>query len=192
MLAGFLHPQAGSADILGRTVFDTERGIFLAPHTRPVRWTGQTTTLFPRMTVRGNLAFPLLTCDRKTRADRLEQALQHFNLGALAETLPHQLSGGQQQRVAVIRAAIDAPGRVLLLDEPFTGLDAEVRLQLIAQLRTWLGATPVVSVTHDVEEAFLLDADVLRMEGGRVVAQGPVREVLGPERERMLRTLEAP
>ncbi len=89
---------------------------------------------------------------------------------------------GRARRVA-------AEGRVLLLDEPFAGLDAELRAGLIATLKSWLGPVPVISVTHDVEEAFLLGAEVVRVAAGRVVAQGPVAEVLAGERERLRRVL---
>jgi molybdate transport system ATP-binding protein len=89
----------------------------------------------------------------------------------------------------VIRAAAGARGGILLLDEPFAGLDAGVRDALIANLRSWLGDTPIVSVTHDVGEAFLLGAEVVRIAEGRVVAQGPVAEVLAEERKRLLGVL---
>jgi molybdate transport system ATP-binding protein len=88
--------------------------------------------------------------------------------------------------VSVVRAAAGARGGVLLLDEPFSGLDAGVRDRLIEDLRGWLGNTPVVSVTHDVGEAFLLGAEVVKIAGGRVVAQGPVGEVLAEERKRLV------
>jgi molybdate transport system ATP-binding protein len=118
--------------------------------------------------------------------EELERLLDHFKLSVFDHLKPDALSGGQRQMISVIRAAAGARGGILLLDEPFTGLDASVRDQLIADLRSWLGSTPVISVTHDVGEAFLLGAEVVRIADGRVVAQGPVEEVLAEERKRLL------
>ncbi len=137
------------------------------------------------MTVRENLGFAAAGGSENIA----NQALEHFALGPLAGKKPGALSGGEQQRVAVVRAALGARDRVLLLDEPFTGLDAGVRDELIAQLRGWLRGSPVLSVTHDVGEAFLLDAEVVRLENGRVVAQGPVAAALGDERKSLLGVL---
>lgn len=114
-----------------------------------------------------------------------------FHLEAFAAKRPRELSGGQAQRVAVARAAVGAEGKLLLLDEPFSGLDAAVREELIADLRAWLGETPVISVTHDVGEAFLLGAEVVKIADGRVVAQGPVGVVLAEERDRLAGVLGA-
>jgi molybdate transport system ATP-binding protein len=91
--------------------------------------------------------------------------------------------------VAVARAAIGSRGRLLLLDEPFSGLDAQVRNRLIASLRRWREESPVISVTHDVGEAFLLGGEVIRIAEGRVVDQGPVESVLAAERSSLLGTL---
>ena len=184
ILAGLVKPDLGAVTMLGRMVNQSAAGLFVPAHLRPVRWSGQQTALFPRLTVRENLA---LGCGGKASGspDGVRGALSHFRLEPMSEARPHELSGGQQQRVAVVRAACTAHGRLLLLDEPFTGLDAGVREELIGQLGAWLGATPVISVTHDVGEALLLGAEVIRLGRGRVMAQGPAREVLGPERERL-------
>ena len=185
MIAGLTRPNTGHIAIEGQTVFDSVSRIDLPSALRPVRWAGQRAALFPRKTVLENLA-----CAESERGSgEAIRALEHFELRELAHVHPDQLSGGQQQRVATARAALSARGKLLLLDEPFSGLDAEVRATLIEQLRTWLGATPVISVTHDPEEAFLLGAHVVRLAEGTVVAEGPVAEVLAPERERLRRTL---
>jgi molybdate transport system ATP-binding protein len=137
------------------------------------------------MTVRENIAFSYIsTPDRP-----VEAALEVFDLTRLAGKRPAELSGGERQRVAVARAAVAAKDRLLLLDEPFTGLDAPVRDRLIASLRDWLGETPIVSVTHDVAEAFQLDAEIVRLAEGRVVDQGPPTVVLAQERQRLLSLL---
>ena len=168
-------PDEGEVVVFGRAIVDKGKGVHVEAHQRGVRWAGQTAMLFPRMTVRENLRFGA--------PDQVEEGLGHFRMGELAEKRPAQLSGGEAQRVAVVRAAIGARGKLLLLDEPFTGLDAGVRDELMGQLKEWLGETPVISVTHDVGEAFLLGAEVVRMSEGRVVAQGAVGNVLAEERE---------
>ena len=177
MIAGMVAPDDGQIVVFGRLLVDICSHVNVVAHDRGVRWAGQTAMLFPRMTVRENLGFG--------GAERVDEAVEHFGLGRLAEKRPRELSGGEAQRVAVVRAAMGAKGKLLLLDEPFTGLDAGVRDGLIGQLREWLGETPVISVTHDVGEAFLLGAEVVRMSEGRVLAQGAVGEVLGAERERL-------
>jgi molybdate transport system ATP-binding protein len=123
--------------------------------------------------------------------------LELFRLGGFAERMPRDLSGGERQRVSVARAVISAvtyrgPGTaLLLLDEPFSGLDAAVRDELLTELREWLvrWKTPVLSVTHDVGEAFQLGAEVIRIADGRTVQQGPVGEVLNEERRRLMEQL---
>lgn len=189
-IAGLVRPDAGRVSVLGTTMSDART--WVPPHQRPVRWAGQRPALFPHKTVRWNLGMGM--DGRGSRGDperelTLDLALSEFNLGGLANRRPGELSGGQQQMVSVARAAMSAKGRVLLLDEPFSGLDAELRAGLIATLKSWLGPVPVISVTHDVEEAFLLGAEVVRVAAGRVVAQGPVAEVLAGERERLRRVL---
>ncbi len=120
--------------------------------------------------------------------------MELFRLGKLAERMPGELSGGERQRVSVARAVASAatfggPGRaLLLLDEPFSGLDAVLRDELAVALRGWLAerGTPVLSVSHDVGETFLLGAEVIRMAEGQVLEQGPAEVVLAGERERLL------
>ena len=185
-IAGVLKPDSGRIVMGGLVVFDSALGVFLPPHQRPVRWAAQRAMLFPRMDVRANLASSI---GQNSHAETLERAIRHYKLLELAKRLPGELSGGQGQRIGVIRAAAGLKGGHLLLDEPFTGLDAAVRDRLIKDLRTWRGSLPVLSVTHDVGEAFLLGAEVVRIAAGRVLAQGPVGEILAPDRDALLHLL---
>ncbi len=166
--------------LMGRVV--SGAAVWVPAHERPVRWAGQAAMLMPHKTALQNVA---MGGGLRETLD----AVRHFDLGDVWGKRPGELSGGQSQMVSVIRAAAGARGRILLLDEPFAGLDAKVRDELIVNLRSWLGDTPVVSVTHDVGEAFLLGAEVVRIAEGRVVAQGPVGEVLAEERKRLLGVL---
>ena len=178
-IAGLVRPDHGCVSVLGQVVADTQTGTWVKPHLRRIRWAGQRPALFPRKTVRDNLALATGSGDS---IDLLQRALTLFDLEPLVDKHPAQLSGGERQRVSVVRAAIGARGRVLLLDEPFAGLDAAIRDQLIGSLRLWLEGSPVISVTHDVGEAFLLNAEIIRIANGSVMAQGPVDTVLADER----------
>ena len=194
IIAGLIRPEWGHVALAGDVVLDTEANICVPAYKRPMRWAGQKEMLFPRKTVRWNM--PLGMNDRDPKGgermwpDETERAIQHFGLQRFADKLPGELSGGERQRVAVARAAVGARGRVLLLDEPFAGLDARVREEFLEQLKGWMGGTPVVSVTHDVGEAFLLGAEVVRMIEGRVAAQGAVGVVLEAERDGLRTVLE--
>jgi molybdate transport system ATP-binding protein len=175
---------------------DTQNASFIPAHLRCTRVAAQQTALFPHMTVRENIAFGALSANHASPpAPLVDQAIQQFRLGSLAPMLPAKLSGGERQRVAIARAAASAISladrAILLLDEPFTGMDAKLRDQLIADLQQSLAPLriPVLSVTHDVAEAFQLDAEVVKLAEGRVVAQGPVASVLAAERARLLEQL---
>jgi iron(III) transport system ATP-binding protein len=133
--------------------------------------------LFPHLTVAENVAFGLTTLPRSARLERVRQLLQLTGLNDVHDRYPHQLSGGQQQRVAIARALGPSP-QVLLLDEPFSNLDTELRVQMRGELRRLLeqlGITAVL-VTHDQQEAMAI-AD--RMA---VMLEGHVEQVDSPEK----------
>ncbi len=195
IIAGLIRPKWGHVALTGDVVLDTDAKICVPAYKRPMRWAGQKEMLFPRKTVRWNMPLGMNVRDPKLggermQLDEMERAIQHFGLQRFADKLPGELSGGERQRVAVARAAVGARGRVLLLDEPFAGLDARVREEFIEQLKGWMKGTPVVSVTHDVGEAFLLGAEVVRMIEGQVVAQGAVGVVLAVERDGLRTVLD--
>jgi len=195
-IAGFVRPDAGSivSRFYGRefAMTDTAKKIFVEPHKRSVRVAGQGAALFPHLTVRENIAFG---AEGTAAADIVQEAIARFQLPGMADKFPWMLSGGERQRVAIARAATAAvslsEGSILLLDEPFTGQDVQLRDELIEELRGWLAHTerPVLSVTHDVGETFQLGTEVIKIADGRVVRQGPVAEVLALERERLLEQL---
>ena len=181
-MVGLLRPDAGCIKLEGEVVFDSVKKIWVPPHRRKLRWSPQRAMVDSHRTVGWNLSFG--SPSRPEASADLEEAVRHFGFASL-DRGADRLSGGERQRLAVIRAAIGARRRLLLLDEPFTGMDAVARAKLIESLREWTGARPVISVTHDVGEAFLLGAEVVRIAEGRVVAQGPAGEVLATERERL-------
>ena len=174
-LAGLELPDQGSIVISGETWLDTAARINLAPQQRRVGYMFQDYALFPNMTVRGNLEFALRKGSNKKRVDEL---LALMDLGELQQRQPESLSGGQKQRVALARALASEP-RLLLLDEPFSALDAEMRSRLhdeILRLQRHFGITAII-VSHDVGEVYKLASRVMVMEAGHIVQQGGPAEV---------------
>lgn len=169
-IAGLEQPEQGSIVVRGETWLDRAARINLPPQLRRVGYMFQDYALFPNMTVRGNLEFALRKCaDHK----RVNELLELMALGELQHRKPDSLSGGQKQRVALARALASEP-RLLLLDEPFSALDAEMRSRLhdeILRLQKHFGITTVI-VSHDVSEVCKLTSRVMMMEAGRIVQQG--------------------
>jgi molybdate transport system ATP-binding protein len=191
-IAGLMRPNQGHIVLnsSAAVLFNSTSRIFLPPHQRSIRLAAQVAALFPHMTVRQNIAYGVPT----TSTEIIEETLQRFQLTALASSMPWKLSGGERQRVAVARAAasaIAAGNSLLLLDEPFAGLHLPLRDQLLEDLRSWLAITrtSVLSVTHDVGEAFQLAAEVIQFSDGTVLQQGPVETVLSAERARLIEQL---
>jgi molybdate transport system ATP-binding protein len=192
-IGGFVRPAAGRISIGADRMMlvDTEAHVFVPPHQRPVRTAGQAARLFPHMTIQENISYGVGKDSKLDGHELVDEVLELFCLGAFAERMPHDLSGGERQKVLVARAGASAvsDGKdLLLLDEPFNGLDLRVRDELLGQLREWLNRwkTPVLSVTHDVGEAFQLGAEVIKIADGRVVQQGPASAVLAEERTRLM------
>jgi iron(III) transport system ATP-binding protein len=175
VLAGFEHADAGTVRI-GSAVADGP-GVFLPPERRRIGYVPQEGSLFPHLTVGANVAFGLnrRKWGRERRSKRCADLLEAVGLGGLDRRYPHQLSGGQQQRVALARALAIAP-EVVLLDEPFASLDANLRASVRADVQQLLkeSGTTAVLVTHDQDEA-LSTADrvaVLR-DGGIAQCAAP-------------------
>jgi ABC-type sulfate/molybdate transport systems ATPase subunit len=144
----------------------------------------QRPALFPHLSVLENILY---------RSTAPEEIFTLCRVAHLLDKHPAQLSGGERQRVALARTLAVPECRLLLLDEPFTGLEASLRDGLIRDLRTYtqMREIPVLLVTHDLAEVFAADAHVLKMEDGRIVASGPAAEVLSSERTRLLERLSS-
>ncbi|MFZ9836994.1 MAG: ABC transporter ATP-binding protein [Opitutaceae bacterium] len=174
MIAGFEAPTAGRIRLGGEDI------TAVPPHQRPVNQVFQGYALFPHLTVRGNVAFGLRM--RGVAPAELErrvgEALVLVSLEGLGERFPHELSGGQRQRVAVARAVVCRP-QVLLLDEPFSALDAKLRQSMRAELQALqrrLGMTFVL-VTHDQDEALALSDRIAVVNAGALEQVGSPREI---------------
>ena len=160
-------------------------------HRRNLAYAPQGTVLFPHLTVRRNVSFAT-DIRRQPHSASIDSALDLFNLSPLAHRLPRDLSGGERQRVNLARAfAVPAP-HLILLDEPFTGVDRSLRDLLLPRMQQHAAqqGIPILSVTHDIEEALILNAEVIRLENGVILDQGPASQVLAPERARTLQILQ--
>ena len=170
-IAGFEPVTEGEIRLRGQVV--SRPGWSLAPERRQVGMVFQDFALFPHLTIADNIAFGIRQQAAARRAARVAELLELVGLGAYAKAYPHQLSGGQQQRVALARAIAPRPA-LMLLDEPFSSMDKELREQLAREVRAILrheGITAVL-VTHDQLEAFLMADEIGVMHAGRLEQWG--------------------
>jgi iron(III) transport system ATP-binding protein len=170
LIAGFEAPDSGKVEVGGRTVAGPQANV--PPEKRRVGMVFQDYALFPHLSVEQNVAYGLPS--GKKRKGRVEEVLALTHLEGLGDRMPHELSGGQQQRVALARALAPEPA-VVLLDEPFSNLDASLRVRVRSEMREILrdaGATAVF-VTHDQEEALSLADEVAVIMRGTVVQSAP-------------------
>ena len=175
-IAGLLKPDEGTIYIDGHPVFDSASRIDVPARERRLGYLFQDYALFPQLTVRQNIAFALKrgwrNPSRHDGGEAVDRWIQAFELERVAQQRPHQLSGGQRQRTALARALVNEP-RALLLDEPFSALDPELRGRMRAELDTLLErvGVPMLMITHDPE-------DLARFGDRRVMLRdGQVREV---------------
>jgi molybdate transport system ATP-binding protein len=173
-VAGLLRPRAGRIELPGGAVaFDSAAGIDLPPQERNVGYLVQELALFPHMSVADNIAFAIAGWSADRRRARVAHLLEQFGLQSLERRKPREISGGQQQRVALARALAAEPS-LLLLDEPFSALEASIRHKLrreVADLRRRLDLT-VLFVTHDLAEAYSLADRIVVLDDGRVLQHG--------------------
>ena len=164
-------------------------------HLRNLGWAPQNASLFPHFNVAENIAFAARSTAHPAEHQALiADSMRLFRIGDLASRMPRDLSGGERQRVSLARAFATPSCQLMLLDEPFNGIDRALRDELLPEMRAWCRdrRVPVLSVSHDVEEALQLQAEVVLIRDGRVEAQGYVTKVLQAERARLLRSLSEP
>ena len=197
LLAGLDRAQHGTetarVSLDGSMLTDTARHSWAAPGRRNTALVTQHPALFPHLDVAANVAYGLAGLDRASREARVHEMLELAGATDLAGYRPQHLSGGQAQRVALARALAPRP-RLLLLDEPFSALDGAASDALFSRLQLWLREHNVqtVMVTHETADAFAIGAEVALLREGRMIGQGPARDVLVAERDRLLERLSAP
>ncbi len=170
LLAGLMNPEKGYIRMGNNIWTDTSKQIFLPPQKRNIGFVFQEYALFPNMTVRENLCFGLGKGQSKTIVDKLVDIV---DLGQLQSRKPNTLSGGQKQRVALARALVSQP-KMLLLDEPLSALDNEMRSKLqsyILEVHREFGLTTLL-ISHDVSEIIRLSDFMIEMDHGKIVKQG--------------------
>jgi iron(III) transport system ATP-binding protein len=176
LIAGFDSVGGGSIVLDGETLSDTSKTV--APERRSIGIVPQDSALFPHLNVSQNIGFGLSGLSKEAKAERVGELLRLIRMEEFASRMPQELSGGQVQRVALARALAPRP-KLVLLDEPFSALDAELRGQLREEVRQVLraeGATAVL-VTHDQEEALSLADRVAVLREGKIIQVGSPSEI---------------
>lgn len=179
-VAGLEEPDEGEIEINGHVVFSSKRGISAPPERRGISMVFQSYALWPHLSVRDNVAYPLVNrkVPKSEIGPRVEAALKLVGCDALLQRFPSQLSGGQQQRVSLARAIVSHEG-VVLFDEPLSNVDAKVREQLRVELvamQRRLGFSALY-VTHDQTEATAVGHRICVMDVGKIAQVGRPREV---------------
>lgn len=178
-VAGLEHPE-GRVVVAGEVWQDDEKGIFLPTYRRALGYVFQEASLFPHLDVAGNLRFGLGRTKDPRGKEKLSEAVELLGIGHLLDRRIGELSGGERQRCAIARAIAMTP-KILLMDEPLAALDwkrKEEILPWLERLREEL-AMPILYVTHSAEEMMRLADRVVALREGKIVASGPLSEVLG-------------
>ncbi|MEB3247995.1 MAG: molybdate ABC transporter permease subunit [Merismopediaceae bacterium] len=177
-IAGLETPDRGLITVNGQIWFDAKQKINLAPCQRKVGFVFQNYALFPHLTVRENIAFGVQNLSPQEQQRRIDLKIAQMHLQDLEDRYPNQLSGGQQQRVALARALVIEP-EILLLDEPFSALDTQLRSQMEKNLLEILSIYPgiVLMVSHNLEEVYRICQNILVISEGKVLSYGDKEQI---------------
>lgn len=177
-IAGLETPDRGLITVNGQAWFDAKQKINLASCQRKVGFVFQNYALFPHLTVRENIAFGVQNLPHQEQQRRIDLKITQMHLQDLENRYPNQLSGGQQQRVALARALVIEP-EILLLDEPFSALDTQLRTQMEKNLLEILSIYPgiVLMVSHNLEEIYRICQNLLVISDGKILRYGDKQEI---------------
>jgi molybdate transport system ATP-binding protein len=186
-IAGLVRPDSGRIIAGEETLFDSQAAVNCPPQARRIAYVFQTLALFPHMSAEENISYGLDGMPQQERSTRVEEILKAFRVEKLRARKPAEISGGERQRIALARSLVTQP-RLLLLDEPLSGLDAELKAAIVDDLRTWNAARriPILYVTHTREEVDALGVRVIAIDRGRVISTGTPMEVLEAPRHKRL------
>jgi molybdate transport system ATP-binding protein len=186
-VAGLARPDEGRITSGADVLFDSAARINVPAPKRRIAYVFQTLALFPHLTAEENVAYGLKDFLEKEKRERVETILKAFRVEQLSNQKPGEISGGERQRIALARSLVTEP-RILLLDEPLTGLDAELKASIVDDLRAWNTAKgiPILYVTHSRDEVDALGERVIALDDGRVVNAGAPMEVLNAPRRKKL------
>jgi molybdate transport system ATP-binding protein len=182
-IAGLMKPERGRITFGQETFFDAGPQIFVAPQKRGIGYVFQSLALFPHLPVEENVGFGLAKLSSSARMARVGPILEAFHIAPLRGRKPGKLSGGEKQRVALARSVVTEP-RILLLDEPLTGLDRGLRQAILEDLKAWNAERriPILYVTHNREEVDAIGERVVTIADGQVREKGVPQEVLDAPR----------
>ena len=186
-VAGLARPDEGRIVAGAEVLFDSAGGIHVPAQKRRTAYVFQTLALFPHLSAEENVSYGLMDLREEERQERVEAILKAFRVEKLRKQRPDEISGGEKQRIALARSLVTEP-RVLLLDEPLTGLDAELKAAIVDDLRAWNAAKgiPILYVTHSREEVDALGERVIALDNGRVASAGAPMDVLDAPRRKKL------
>lgn len=178
-ISGVITPDSGEIILDDRILFDKNKQINLIPQKRKIGYLFQNYALFPNMTVEENIGISLLNADKEFRENKIKEMLDLFRLKGLEKSYPQKLSGGQQQRVALARILAYNPD-VLLLDEPFSALDAHLKIELRAQMKEILENFHGISiiVSHDRDDLEYLTKELFIMKEGDIILKGQTSQIM--------------
>ena len=168
-IAGLFNPSKGYIQLNQKMIFDSKQALSLPMYQRNIALIFQQALLFPHLNVMQNLKYAQRWSGKKYNTIELDQVVQLLELQTLLKRKAHQLSGGESQRVSIGRALASSP-QLLLLDEPLTGLDQRLRQQILAFLKNIKDETglPMIYVTHHIEELDYLQADIIKIDQGKI------------------------
>ena len=168
IIAGFDESDSGEMNVNNKIIFDNNT--FIQPQNRNIGFVFQNYALFPHMNIFDNITFGIDDYPKKEKIEISKNLLKLVHLDGYEKRFPHELSGGQQQRIALIRSLSTNPD-ILLLDEPFSGIDSMVKVKIQKELLETLKQThkTVIIVTHNIEEAKAMSDEIIYMEDGKII-----------------------
>lgn len=179
ILAGLVPPRSGRIVLEGEVLFDAAMRIYVPPYRRRIGLVFQDSQLFPHLSVKHNLLYGAKRFPRQQRVFSLGRIVELLELSPLLTARPHHLSGGERQRVALGRALLASP-RLLLLDEPLASLDERLKQQILPFLRRLKDEIriPMIYVSHAINEILHLTQQMVVLDGGRIIGEGPFSQVI--------------